>query len=97
VSISGSPSWHSCSSHGGNNALILGDGVGKPMGIFNPRSGIPVCETSATTAPGSLTWQDLYLLKWEIAAQWQAGASYLMNQRTWAQIMTMSDATRRPL
>jgi HK97 family phage major capsid protein len=80
-----------------NNAIIIGDGVGKPMGIFNLRSGIPVVETAAATAPGSLTWQDLFALKWEIPVQWQAGASYLMNQRTWAQIMTMSDAQGRPL
>src|SRR5262249_23918247 len=80
-----------------NNALILGDGVGKPMGVLNPRSQIPVVETSPATAAGSLTWQDLYLLKWEIPAIWQQGASYLCSQRTWAQIMTMSDATGRPL
>jgi len=80
-----------------NNALILGDGVGKPMGIFNPRSGIPIVDAAAATPAGSLTWQDLYMLKWEIPAQWQAGASFLMNQRTWAQIMTMSDASGRPL
>jgi HK97 family phage major capsid protein len=80
-----------------NNALLLGDGVGKPLGIFNPRSGIPICETAAATPAGSLTWQDLYMLKWEIPAQWMAGASYLMNQRTWAQVMTMSDAAGRPI
>jgi HK97 family phage major capsid protein len=80
-----------------NNALILGDGVGKPQGIFHPRSGIPIVETSAASPLGSLTWQDLYLLKWEIPAQWLAGASFLMNQRTWAQVMTLSDASGRPL
>jgi HK97 family phage major capsid protein len=80
-----------------NYALVLGDGVGKPQGIFHPRSGISVVETSPTTPLGSLSWQDLYLLKWEIPYQWQQGASFLMNQRTWAQIMTLSDATGRPL
>jgi HK97 family phage major capsid protein len=80
-----------------NNAILVGDGVGKPMGLLNPRSGIPVCDTAAATAAGILTWQDAYMLKWEIPAQWQAGASYLCNQRTWAQIMTMSDAMGRPL
>jgi len=80
-----------------NNAIVVGDGVGKPMGIFNPRSGIPICETAQATQPGTLSWQDLYMLKWEVPAQWQPGASYLMNQRTWAQVMTMSDASGRPL
>jgi HK97 family phage major capsid protein len=80
-----------------NNALLLGDGIGKPMGIFHPWSGIPVCEVSAATPAGTITWQDLYMLKWEIPNQWMACASYLCNQRTWAQIMCMSDATGRPL
>jgi HK97 family phage major capsid protein len=80
-----------------NNTLILGDGVGKPMGVLNPRSGIPICETAAATTAGSLTWQDLIMLAWEIPLQWQEGASYLMNQRTFAQIMTMTDAAHRPI
>jgi HK97 family phage major capsid protein len=40
-------------------ALICGDGVGKPTGILNPRSGIPQCETAVSTPPGQFTWQDL--------------------------------------
>jgi HK97 family phage major capsid protein len=80
-----------------NTAILIGDGVGKPLGIFNPRSGIPICETSPATPAGSLTWQDLFSLKYEIPMQWQAGASFLLNQRTWAQVMTMSDAAGRPI
>lgn len=80
-----------------NNALLIGDGVGKPMGVLNPRSGIPICETAAATAAGSLTWQDAFMLKWEVPEQWQAGGSYLCNQRTWAQLMTMTDASGRPI
>lgn len=80
-----------------NNSLILGDGVGKPMGLLNPRAGIPICETAPATPAGFLSWQDVYMLKWEIPMQWQEGASFLCNQRTWAQIMTLSDATGRPL
>src|SRR5262249_11243104 len=41
-----------------NNAIIAGSGVGMPIGILNPNSGIPVCETSPHTAPGTFTWQD---------------------------------------
>jgi predicted phage gp36 major capsid-like protein len=33
----------------------------------------------------------------EIPIQWHAGASFLMNQRTAALLMTMSDATGKPL
>ena len=80
-----------------NSALLLGDGVGKPMGLLNPRSGIPICETAAATLAGVLAWQDLYMLKYEIPLQWHAGASFLMNQRTFAQIATMTDANGRPI
>jgi predicted phage gp36 major capsid-like protein len=43
------------------------------------------------------TWQDLVMLKLEIPIQWQDGASSLMNQRTFALLMTISDAVARPL
>jgi predicted phage gp36 major capsid-like protein len=36
-------------------------------------------------------------LKFKLATQWQAGASYLMNQRTAALSLTMSDSMGRPL
>ena len=80
-----------------NNTLLLGDGIGKPMGVLNPNSGIPICETAAATAPGTLSWQDLIMLRWELPYQFQNGGSYLMNQRTFAQLMTMSDAMQRPI
>lgn len=65
-----------------NHAIILGDGIGKPLGLLNPNGGIPICETSPATPAGQFSWQDLIMLKWEIPMQWQTGASYLMNQRT---------------
>ena len=80
-----------------NQALILGSGVGMPMGILNPNAGIPICDTAVSTPAGQFTWQDLVMLKWEIPMQWQAGASFLMNQRTFALLMTMSDVQGRPL
>lgn len=80
-----------------NNTLILGDGVGKPMGVLNPNAGIQICDTSLSTPVGQFSWQDLIMLKWEIPLQWQPGSSYLMNQRTFALLMTMTDASTRPL
>jgi len=41
-----------CHRHGRaviNESLLVGDGVGKPLGLLNPKSGIPICETSAAT------------------------------------------------
>jgi HK97 family phage major capsid protein len=78
-----------------NDALIVGDGLGKPMGLLLPNSGIPVCETSPITQPGQLTWQDLVQLKYEIPVSWHASANFVMNQRTFALIMTMTDARGR--
>lgn len=80
-----------------NNAVISGTGIGMPMGILNPNAGIPVCETSETTPTGQFSWADLIMLKWEIPQAWHAGASYLMNQRTFALLLTMSDAASRPI
>jgi len=80
-----------------SNAVISGDGIGKPLGILHPSAGIQVCDTSAATPVDQFTWQDLVMLAMEIPAQWQAGASYFMNQRTLGLLLTMSDAIGRPL
>src|SRR5262249_15184578 len=80
-----------------NNALVAGDGLGKPMGFLNPNAGIPILDTSPSTPPGQITWQDLAMLKWDVPMQWHANGTYVMNQRTWALISTMSDAIGRPL
>lgn len=79
-------------------AILIGDGVGKPLGILHPLAGIPVCETSPSTPAGMFTWMDLVALKWQVAQQWHgAGAAYLMNQTTFGLLLTMSDATGRPI
>jgi len=80
-----------------NAAILLGDGIGKPMGLLNPNSGIPICEVSSATNPGQFSWQDLLMLKYEIPIQRMDGASYLMNQRTFALLQSMSSAEGRPL
>jgi len=80
-----------------NAAILLGDGVGKPLGLMSPGGGIPVCQVSPATAPGQFSFQDLLMLKYEIPIQWLDGASYLMNQRTFALLQTMSSADGRPL
>jgi HK97 family phage major capsid protein len=74
-----------------NNSILLGDGLGKPAGLLNPSSGISICDTSPSTPPGPFSWQDMVMLKYEIPMQWQDGASYLMNQSTFALLLTMSD------
>lgn len=78
-------------------AIINGDGIGKPMGLLNPMSGIPVCDTSDHTTAGSITWQDLIALKWQVPLEFQGGGTFLMNQATFGMLLTMSDATGRPI
>ena len=46
-----------------NEALLLGDSVGRPLGLLNPKAGIPICETSANTPAGQFTWVDVVMLK----------------------------------
>jgi HK97 family phage major capsid protein len=80
-----------------NAAIIIGDGVGKPLGILNPAGGIPVCETGAATPVGQFSWQDVFQLKYDVPVQWHQGGSYFMNQRTLALLFTTSTAEGRPL
>jgi HK97 family phage major capsid protein len=80
-----------------NNAIVIGDGIGKPMGLLKSQSGIAICDTAVATPPGMFTWQDLVMLKFEVPMQWHAGGAYLMNQRTFALLLTMSDANGRLL
>jgi HK97 family phage major capsid protein len=81
-----------------SDAIINGDGNGKPMGILNPLAGIPIMDTGAATPAGQFSWQDLVLLRWSVPASLQAdGGSLLMNQYTFAQAATLSDANNRPL
>jgi HK97 family phage major capsid protein len=80
-----------------NDAIIAGDGLGKPMGLLNPQSGIAVCDTAPSTPPGQFVWQDLLALKFEVPQQWWEGSVFLMNQRTAGLLMTMSSTDGRPL
>jgi predicted phage gp36 major capsid-like protein len=61
-----------------NNAVIAGDGIGKPLGLLSANAGIPIMDTAPNTVPGQFTWQDVVLLKYEVPMQWHAGGSYLM-------------------
>jgi HK97 family phage major capsid protein len=81
-----------------NHAILTGDGFGKPQGILNPSSGIPIMDTAASTPPNYFTWQDLIMLRFAVPMSLQANAgAYLMNQYTWALCSTMSDSNGRPI
>jgi HK97 family phage major capsid protein len=78
-------------------AILGGDGAGKPEGLLNRRSGIPVVEVSATTPAGQFTWMDLIGLAFEVPLQWHENAAFYMNQRTLGMCLSMSDAMGRPI
>lgn len=80
-----------------NQAIVGGDGINKPMGFLNPASGIIACETGERTPAGQISWQDLVALKYEVPPQWLGAGTYFMNSRTLALLLTMSDATGRPI
>lgn len=80
-----------------SEAIVIGDGLGKPLGFMNPQAGVPICETSDATPAGRVTWQDLVSLKFELPVQWHSEGRYYMNQRTAALLFTMSGADSRPL
>jgi HK97 family phage major capsid protein len=75
-------------------SILVGNGVGKPQGLLGS---VPICETSAATAAGTFTWQDLVSLAFEIPVEWHDDARFFMNQRTLALCLTMSDTSHRPL
>lgn len=76
---------------------LIGNGIGRPLGLLSPSAGIPICDASEATPAGQFSWMDLVQLKFELSMQWHAGASYLMNQRTAALLLTMADGLGRPL
>jgi len=80
-----------------NNAILVGDGFGKPMGILSPNAGIPICETASATPAQTFSWQDLVSLRWQVPMSLQGDGAYLMNQHTWALVLTLSDANGRPI
>jgi HK97 family phage major capsid protein len=80
-----------------SKSIMVGDGVGKPVGLLNPAAGIPVCDTGDGTPPGQFTWQDLVSLAFRIPQQWHPNARFFMNQKTLSLLLTMSDASGRPL
>jgi hypothetical protein len=43
------------------DAILVGTGVGMPMGILNPQSGVRACDTAASTPVGQINWQDLIM------------------------------------
>jgi HK97 family phage major capsid protein len=78
-------------------AFLFGDGMGKPLGLADARSGIPVADTGVATPPGSFTWQDLFALKYSLPEEYASRGVFLMNPNTLGLVVTMSDGMGRPI
>jgi HK97 family phage major capsid protein len=82
-------------------SFFNGDGVNKPQGFMRKNSGVKPCLAAldASGAPtGQFTWQDLITLKYQVPTKFHnSDAAFMMNVNTYAKVLTMSDATSRPL
>jgi HK97 family phage major capsid protein len=77
-------------------AVMTGDGNDKPLGLLSSQSGIPICDSSAATTPGEFSCQDLVSLKYQVPEEFFTNGTYMMNQRTLALCLTMTDGAGRP-
>jgi HK97 family phage major capsid protein len=67
------------------------------MGILNPNSGVPLCNTAPSTPPDQFAWQDLVQMKYRLEEEFANRGTFLMNFRTLGLVLSMSDAVGRPI
>lgn len=75
--------------------MLVGDsGSGDPYdGIINTTD----VDNVALATPGTLTWQDIRLLRSHVPAQYHSGCRYIMNQLAEAKCMVLEDDDGYPL
>lgn len=69
-------------------AFFIGDGTGKPIGIFNKTGGADVGVTAATT---SITFDDVMDLYYSLRAPYRNKATWLLNDSTVKAIRKLKD------
>lgn len=69
-------------------AFFIGDGTGKPIGIFNKTSGADIGVTAATT---SITFDDVMDLYYSLRAPYRNKATWLLNDSTVKAIRKLKD------
>jgi HK97 family phage major capsid protein len=72
------------------NAVINGSGVGQPKGILT-EGGIAI-ETA-----GALAYADLCEVEGNIPVEYEVGAKYCMNKKTFAKVLAMTDQQGQPI
>jgi hypothetical protein len=58
---------------------------------------MPICETSPATPPGQFSFEDLIMLLYQLPMEFHQNATWIMNQQTFALLLSQSDAMGRPL
>ena len=69
-------------------AIISGNGVGKPLGITNASSGVGATNTGASTA---LTANGLYDLIYAVKSDYLRNSKFVMNRATFAKVLQLED------
>lgn len=72
------------------NAVINGSGEGQPKGILT-ESGV------ALETAGALAYADLCKVEGELPVEYETGAKYCMNKKTFAKVLAMSDEAGQPI
>lgn len=72
------------------NAVINGTGVGQPKGILKE-------EGVALETAGALAYADLCAVEGNIPVEYEVGAKYCMNKKTFAKVLAMTDQAGQPI
>jgi HK97 family phage major capsid protein len=80
-----------------SESVMLGDGIGKPLGLLHKSAGIQACATAPGTPLGQFTWQDLIALKMLVNEKYWAKGVYCMSQETFGLLLTQSNALGDPV
>lgn len=72
------------------NAVINGTGAGQPKGILT-ESGV------ALETAGALAYGDLCAVEGELPVEYETGAKYCMNKKTFAKVLAMTDQAGQPI
>lgn len=78
------------------NAYVLGDGTGKPLGITDATSGVTTT-TLATGQVATTTYAGLAPAILSVPAQYRANSSLLVSDSLFVRMVTIVDSTGRPI
>lgn len=71
-------------------AFLIGDGIGKPTGVFNATGG---AEDGATTAGANITFDDVMELFYSLRSPYRAKGVWLLNETTVKALRKLKDNT----